>query len=835
MKKLVSCSSMVCFFQHWRIKCLWIILFSCLTYWLAAQYQLHLLFEENGKWGCLAKNDSTVIIPAQYDFAFYFNSSTKEAVVVKDGKWGMIDTTNAVVVPFDYDMLDHFDFQNNAVFCKDNRWGKLSRDLEMTYYPLEDLKHRFRQSYRKSFKSICFSNKCGVVNKRGHILIPFWYTMRLDFLNGRAIAHRNNRYGLIDKENQIVLPFQYRSMNYFPGTESFVAEDDQGRWGTLLVNGSSVVPFDYEFLWASYYHLGLLIAQKNGKYGLIDTLGNTVLAFQYDHLKDAPQLIAALDNKWGLIDVVGKVLLPFGTDKIEIKRHSQVIYEAWYNGRCGLFDTSGRELLPVDFSKITHIKEFYMVETEEGKGLYNKRFERVLAPQYERFQIFKASHPTPSFPYIGSRLHQKQLVYIQALKDGRQIVHNQVGEALFDIDGANTIKGVYHFYNPDRTIFTVVDENNNWGLIDEHGNTLLEPKYDRIRIWQSPYIQVIENDKYGIGDSFGNILLEPEHDYVQYDRIARKGQFYGLLKDDFSGWELPQTFSFIGKAFQSHLIIKKEGRFGVVDARFPNEALADPLIPFEYDSIFSLPPVFALLSGSKWGIADRNGKVVLPPECDEVKRNHDHVICRKGDKWSQLIPPYLDQQLRHSEYRFDEIKKHQVRIGNKWGMLDKMGVEVIPIQCDTIYYKDSHYLPCIGDKCSAYNFHHHRQSGFLYDSIGQITDTLFEAFIDGKAGIFDYDDRVRIAPRYKNGVQWYQPNYIIVHSEDGQVGLIDSTERVILPARFDYIQKIVDFPYLLASKDRQNGVVDHHGNWIVPLSYERIELSKGRWQATLSI
>lgn len=75
-------------------------------------------FEKDGKWGFI-DNTGTVVIPFEYDGAFSFSEGL--ASVEKDGKYGFIDNTGTVVIPFEYD--DALPFSEGLAYVEESKEG----------------------------------------------------------------------------------------------------------------------------------------------------------------------------------------------------------------------------------------------------------------------------------------------------------------------------------------------------------------------------------------------------------------------------------------------------------------------------------------------------------------------------------------------------------------------------------------------------------------------------------------------------------------------------------------------------------------------------------------
>ena len=92
------------------------------------------------------------------------------------------------------------------------------------------------------------------------------------------------------------------------------------------------IPFEFESLEVQYnrdrrfVRYGFMVAQKDGKYGMIDKEGSVIIPFEYDHLGQKGYsrqyyefgdgyLGAVKDNKFGVVDVNNNVVIPFDRSK----------------------------------------------------------------------------------------------------------------------------------------------------------------------------------------------------------------------------------------------------------------------------------------------------------------------------------------------------------------------------------------------------------------------------------------------------------------------------------------------------------------------------------------
>lgn len=70
------------------------------------------------------------------------------------------------------------------------------------------------------------SDKYGIINSKGEILVDFIYDSMISYKNGLFIAELNNKYGIIDKNNKTILNFEYDSLSY-AGKYIIVTKNDK--------------------------------------------------------------------------------------------------------------------------------------------------------------------------------------------------------------------------------------------------------------------------------------------------------------------------------------------------------------------------------------------------------------------------------------------------------------------------------------------------------------------------------------------------------------------------------------------------------------------------------
>ena len=179
------------------------------------------------------------------------------ACVKKDGKWGAIDKTGNVVIPFEFTELE-----------------------------------AFNEGLAKAQKN---NGKYGFIDKQGNIVVPFIYDCVGYFYNGYAMVGNNDtgKNGFIDKLGNLVVPMIYDDVSDFHEGMAAVFNKTEdynfGSYGFVNTQGQQVVQMIYND--AGDFSNGLApvaipderFPREKGQklYGYIDRNGNMIIQPKY--------------------------------------------------------------------------------------------------------------------------------------------------------------------------------------------------------------------------------------------------------------------------------------------------------------------------------------------------------------------------------------------------------------------------------------------------------------------------------------------------------------------------------------------------------------------------
>lgn len=147
--------------------------------------------EEQQKYG-LIDLEGNIIIPVSYDDMFFKTDNTRYIVAKKDGKYGIISSTNEELLPFNYNAIEVYD--NNIVLVKDNYLGIMDNELKLIY------NYELRLTDQEYNSRICCGNKNSFeVFKNDNNLIITTFPKNKDDSDGKTF----NNTLILNKKNEI--------------------------------------------------------------------------------------------------------------------------------------------------------------------------------------------------------------------------------------------------------------------------------------------------------------------------------------------------------------------------------------------------------------------------------------------------------------------------------------------------------------------------------------------------------------------------------------------------------------------------------------------------------
>jgi hypothetical protein len=161
------------------------------------------------------------------------------------------------------------------------------------------------------------------------------------------------------------------------------------------------------------------------------------------------------------------------------------------------------------------------------------------------------------------------------------------------------------------------------GFVDTSGRFIIQPTFDQALAFSDGLAAVRVGDKWGFVDSNGRFVIPPRFDaaYYFYEGVAQVETASGDLLIDRKGDVVTSRFR-VGLNISEGRIPMDGGDFlGFMDLR------GREVVPPIFDGGWGFSGGLASVSKQgKWGYIDRNGKVAIPFQFDEVGSFHEGAL-----------------------------------------------------------------------------------------------------------------------------------------------------------------------------------------------------------------
>ena len=620
------------------------------------------------------KEKQIFVVPAEYDLAY--SSVNGLIIVIKEGKWGIINMLNDVVVEPQYCIIDFLD--SSLV-----RVGKSIEDCHIYFY--EDRWH---------VKNI----KYGLIDITGEVVLPLEYE-RIELWDNGYYSVKNGTM------HQILTPCLKVAID-LKGKE---CEKLDNRY--IIVNGTS----------NNYYiHCSL-----------IDFHGNEIITESFSKIE-------VLDNGFlkvifnersiGIIDQRGKEIYRnddcvdislIGNGYLLVKRvgcNSPYVYN--------VANFQGKELFEYFFlNEIRLLEEGnFSVRENKGWGFSDRMGNLIAPPRYESELKFENGFANISIAGKEEILKINSSGNIQIENDKEPIL----------------LPNIYYWGSSFKYGVSIVRSiaRDYIGVVNVHGEEIIPTVHKSIQLLSDRTIRCKLDDCYGLYNTKGKCILPvifSEINYVAKNRIRvvwnlkiakswEKDKYekgYSVYKFQGSGteYEVNQRAAlcdscgtilndkqnlyiseFTGKYAKVYNEIKVENYKTILSQAGVIDLDGNTLVPPEYDRIFLYEHSFAKLrKGKIFGIANLPLKKITMFESLQINRmwdldeygrcfySTDWAYDKEDEEWKGtkgvlsfdgvIVPPEKYDRIILLENGLIKVYKD-----NAIGLLDKRGKELLPLK-----------------------------------------------------------------------------------------------------------------------------------------------------------
>lgn len=296
------------------------------------------------------------LIPCIYD---KLESYSKDAPMraTYNGKEGMIDGNNKIIIPFEYSNIGKFynvGAYNMAWVEQDGKYGIYNIDgtviqpwdIEKAYVMNENSGTTYLTfddfpDSSTPYIHIVVNGMTGVLSGKTYkTVIPCKYGYISPVINERAFYKANNKWGIMDIQNNSIQDAIYDKIkinnNWLSDafTTEGIFQDNMyvfigDKQGMIDKNGKAFIPVKYDSL--GVFSENMIVAKCGNLYGYINSNGEECIPLTYSHADNFSEGLAAVKNE------KGKYLFIDASGVMVIKPHEYDRVGHFQNGTCKVY------------------------------------------------------------------------------------------------------------------------------------------------------------------------------------------------------------------------------------------------------------------------------------------------------------------------------------------------------------------------------------------------------------------------------------------------------------------------------------------------------------------
>lgn len=249
-----------------------------------------------------------------------------------------------------------------------------------------------------------YNGTSGYLDGRGKVIIPTGkYNYVYSLPNGVFEVQIDGKAGIIDSIGNVKFMSKYQVLN--------PQKDEKGDWfyvsylgnaqGKMSVDGKVIQEPITNELTKEKDEKGFKYVEvlgKNGMLGVKDATGKLIIPIEYYSIWYEPEIamfhVKKRNGLCGIIDQHGKVIIPcekfdaiYSVKHIEGRTHQLDYYKVKYNGKEGIVDITGKEVIPPMYDEIQAFRDKYRAKLDFMEGLIDASNKIIIPFDYTKIGL----------------------------------------------------------------------------------------------------------------------------------------------------------------------------------------------------------------------------------------------------------------------------------------------------------------------------------------------------------------------------------------------------------------------------------------------------------------
>lgn len=806
-------------------------------------------------------------------------------------KWGLMDATGKIVVSPKYEVIGTPQTFGYTLMQEKQKVGLLdSRGNILLPAAYEEIK-----MLDANFIAVMISGQQKIVNAQGKTILKEGDFDQLEVLNRQYLSFsKGEKWGLVTSSGKVIIPAQYATIELFDQQFFKVSNNQQygliSSTGILLlktiadeikrlknglifyqkgvlwgaINSQGVAIIDPKYLSYSTINQRFIKLERYGEYWLFDTKKEKIISIQpmQNFLPFSDQfLLTQRGAKFGLINYNAAEILP--TEYEEIQPFSNTAFRVRMGWKWGIINQNTEQVLPYNYDFIAPARNGRaLIKKGNFFGLVNHQGQLIVPAEYTRITIsgenikaFKGTKWTLFYLDENGQIQKgksfKKHFKIKIAEQNSMDNLSSINQGSFDND---YLLADFEWFLDFST--------QKWGLRKlSDGEEMIAPTFDAIQIekdlgytivgiekqgqyrfdrtnYRFNYVYGIVNNKVGKLVSHLTLWDVRSEDFHQGSLVARtvfNNGRHGLMLRN--GKFVKKDFGYIGEFKDGLAKISIGGRVAAkLNSKDPSLGkltdylnglmVGSDMIDFTIHDQKVEEKAHLTCEDCTWGFIDTTAFITIQPKY-EVAHDfiNDACIVKTKGKWgmidrlgNELIPIKYDG-VEFLQGTDNQIVKLSLNT-KKYGLMDTLGQLLVDLKYDKIGVFQKGRLAVKKDN----------QWGFVNENGEEIIPTQYQKikpFSEGYAAVkhrrkwffidlngeIQIDEGYREIGSFKQGKAW-------VKTEEG-VGYITQNKEMVIPPifnqAFDFEKGIARV--VIAGK---YGLIDAQGQYILKPKFSKI-------------
>ncbi|MEX1189792.1 MAG: WG repeat-containing protein [Bacteroidia bacterium] len=451
--------------------------------------------------------------------------------------------------------------------------------------------------------------------------------------------NENGKWGFINTKGVQVFPCEFEAALYW-GTARYGKVKKDGHWQFITRKGLKP-PLPISGIPESFNDSILIIRSNEGKYLIsekgklifpdkftnINALGEGYFRYYsgdscglghiakgiitppvYDEISNFKELGFTIlsCNKYGLLDLNGRTILPPIYNSIGSQNNG--LLQVWVGeaSKTGMYDLEKSDwLIPSNWEELSDSNSCFLVmQDERGFSLYNRKINQWSSEIFTQIE----------------------------LKNDLAIIQSDTGKGIIDADNRVVFDPCFTNIHFEQGVY-LVQQNDSWRLYTKNGKALSKDSFLNIQRLSSPAWVLEKDNEWILMNSLGNVLLTDMHKPEIFGNKVK--YFDGTTMTSLSITENGQIAS--KHSFDNVVQLKVNGfrdKSRVISRMAEGQAMSDP------ESIWFMDE-----KSRKWGLKRADGKIVINPVYDYIRKNpnynYTHVYLKIIEKEFYFLRNYM--------------------------------------------------------------------------------------------------------------------------------------------------------------------------------------------------